>query len=44
MGYPFLIKEHVYYECVNGPHCKSKDNDVNVIELLISFYSKIYGI
>jgi hypothetical protein len=25
MGYPFLIKEHVYYECVNRPHHKSKD-------------------
>jgi hypothetical protein len=40
MGCLFLIKEHVYYECVNGPHRKSKDNDTNEIALLISFYNK----
>jgi hypothetical protein len=31
MDCPFLIKEHVYYECLNEPHHKSKDNDKNVI-------------
>ncbi|CAH1732081.1 unnamed protein product [Aphis gossypii] len=26
IGCPFLIKQHVYYKCVNGPHQKQKDN------------------
>jgi hypothetical protein len=41
IGCPFFIEEHVYYECVNGSHRKSKDNDINLIALLIRFYSKI---
>jgi len=32
MGCPFLIEKHIF-ECVNGPHHKSKEN-TNVITLL----------
>ncbi|KAL4154221.1 hypothetical protein QTP88_002048 [Uroleucon formosanum] len=33
MGCQFLIKQHIYFECVNGPHHKSKDN-TDMIEKL----------
>jgi len=39
MGCPFLIKQHIYFECVNGPHHKSKEN-TDVITLL-KYISKI---
>ncbi|KAE9521426.1 hypothetical protein AGLY_018176 [Aphis glycines] len=29
MGCPFFIKQHIYFECVNGPQHKSKNNTDN---------------
>lgn len=33
MGCPFLIKQHIYFECVNGPQHKSKDNTDVITQL-----------
>jgi len=35
MGCPFIIKDHINYECVNGPEKKPKDNYLTVSRVKI---------
>ena len=37
MGCPFIIKDHINYECVNGPEKKPKDNYLTVSRVKIIF-------